>query len=629
MIKNTEETAGPPALLGIECGATHSVALFVQGDVVRRLEGGPANLKLLTNAQLVRHFRRLRSVHQGLTAPQAIAIGMAGARIAEDHDRIGRAAAKVWPDVPRRASNDLETGLAAAEEPQGEKRKTESGKRKQDDTPSPIPRVLVLSGTGSCCFGGVPGERTVRVGGWGHLLGDQGSGYEIGLEAMKTLASHSDRSGHWPVLGRRILHALQLNEPEDLIDWAQTAGKSEIAALAVQVFEAASTGDSLAAAILEQAARSLAGDAVSCAARLVKRGTTVQFVLAGSVLLKQPVFAKKVTQLIKAQWPRAIVGPLQREGAWGAVELAARMAGKAKVQSPKSKVGAESKAEGREPTGLESLKQSPTEQRNPRSMKLDKLPLRDAIGLMLDEDTKIPPALLAERTQIERAVKLIVRSFQRGGCLFYVGAGTSGRLGVLDASECPPTFRTPPEMVQGIMAGGQTALWSSVEGAEDDAQAGAQAIAFRGVAGRDVVVGIAASGRTPFVWGALAEAKKRGAATVLLCFNPFLKIPAGQRPTVVIAPNVGPEVLTGSTRLKAGTATKLVLNMLTTLAMVKLGKVTSNLMVDLNPSNVKLRNRAVRIVRELTGADEAVAHAALENTGWVVKAALQALHFEP
>ena len=206
-----------------------------------------------------------------------------------------------------------------------------------------------------------------------------------------------------------------------------------------------------------------------------------------------------------------------------------------------------------------------------------------------------------------------------------MGAGTSGRLGVLDASECPPTFRTSPDLVQGVMAGGQVALWRSVEGAEDDAAAGARAIGFRGVTKRDTVVGIAASGRTPFVWGALEEAKKRRAATVLLCFNPHLKIPPRQRPTVVIAANVGPEVLTGSTRLKAGTATKLVLNILTTLAMVRLGKVVENLMVDLNPSNAKLRDRAVRIVRALTGAEEAQAHAALEDSDWEAKSALARL----
>jgi N-acetylmuramic acid 6-phosphate etherase len=194
-------------------------------------------------------------------------------------------------------------------------------------------------------------------------------------------------------------------------------------------------------------------------------------------------------------------------------------------------------------------------------------------------------------------------------------------LGVLDASECPPTFRTSPDLVQGIIAGGQNALWQSVEGAEDDAEAGGCAIRFRGVTRRDVVTGIAASGTTPFVWGALREAKRRGAATVLVCFNPFLKIPRALRPTIVIAPNLGPELLTGSTRLKAGTATKQLLNMFTTLAMVRLGKVRSNLMIDLNPANVKLRDRAVRIVQELTGADCRAAQGALERGGWVVKRA--------
>jgi N-acetylmuramic acid 6-phosphate etherase len=176
--------------------------------------------------------------------------------------------------------------------------------------------------------------------------------------------------------------------------------------------------------------------------------------------------------------------------------------------------------------------------------------------------------------------------------------------------------------VQGIIAGGQEALWQSGEGAEDDADAGGRAIEFRGITRRDVVVGIAASGTTPFVWGALREAKRRGATTVLLCFNPFLKIPRALRPSIVIAPNLGPELLTGSTRLKAGTATKQLLNMVTTLAMVRIGKVRSNLMIDVNPANVKLRDRAVRIVQELTRADYRTAEEALERSGWVVKKAV-------
>jgi N-acetylmuramic acid 6-phosphate etherase len=244
---------------------------------------------------------------------------------------------------------------------------------------------------------------------------------------------------------------------------------------------------------------------------------------------------------------------------------------------------------------------------------------------MLTEDRLIPPALLRESAKIEQAIRWIARAFENGGRLFYVGAGTSGRLGVLDASECPPTFRTPPEQVQGIMAGGQTALWESIEGAEDDAPAGAEAIRLRGVTRRDVVVGIAASGRTPFVWGALWQAKRKGAKTVLLCFNPHLEAPRGNRPDLMIAPDVGPEILTGSTRLKSGTATKLVLNLFTTLAMVRRGKVVSNLMVDLNPSNAKLRDRAIRIVCQLTRASEAETRAALERARWAIPDALRAL----
>jgi N-acetylmuramic acid 6-phosphate etherase len=180
-------------------------------------------------------------------------------------------------------------------------------------------------------------------------------------------------------------------------------------------------------------------------------------------------------------------------------------------------------------------------------------------------------------------------------------------------------------MVQGIIAGGSKALRQSVEGAEDGAEAGADAIKLHDIKAKDVVVGISASGTAPFVWGALGEARRRRAKTILLCFNPHLRVPASMRPTLLLAVDLGPEVLTGSTRLKAGTATKLVLNLFSTLAMVQLGKVRSNLMIDLNPSNRKLRQRAVRIVQELTGATEDLAKRALEKSRWVVKQAVTRL----
>ena len=268
---------------------------------------------------------------------------------------------------------------------------------------------------------------------------------------------------------------------------------------------------------------------------------------------------------------------------------------------------------------------SPTEQRNPRSMNLHSLSTMKAIDLMLAEEATVARQLQSIKPQLKKLLAAVVGAFRCGGRLFYVGAGTSGRIAALDASECPPTFGTPPNMVQALVAGGKQALHKSVEGAEDDEQAGKRAVKAHRISKRDLVMGIAASGYTPFVWSALTEAKRHGARTALLCFNPYLKLQASRRPDIFIALNLGPEVLTGSTRLKAGTATKIILNLLTTLSMVRLGKVVSNLMVDLKPTNAKLRARAVRIVSELTGKTESESRAALEANRWIIKRALTSL----
>jgi N-acetylmuramic acid 6-phosphate etherase len=244
---------------------------------------------------------------------------------------------------------------------------------------------------------------------------------------------------------------------------------------------------------------------------------------------------------------------------------------------------------------------------------------------MLNEERKAIGILLREQRKLAAVVDMVAAAMRKGGRLFFVGAGTSGRLGVLDASECPPTFRTSPELVQGIIAGGERALRAAVEGAEDDAPAGSAALRKVRVDRKDVVVGIAASGTTPFVWGALGEAKRRRAITILLCFNPHLRIPASRKPSKVLAFDLGPEVLTGSTRLKCGTATKLILNLLTTLAMVQLGKVMGNLMVDVSPTNEKLRKRAARIVGELSGVSESEASAELARHGWNIRKTVKSL----
>ncbi|MEN6426169.1 MAG: N-acetylmuramic acid 6-phosphate etherase [Phycisphaerales bacterium] len=265
-----------------------------------------------------------------------------------------------------------------------------------------------------------------------------------------------------------------------------------------------------------------------------------------------------------------------------------------------------------------------TEKRNPRSANIDTLSTLDVVDLINSEDRTVPEAVGSQRKNIAAAIDVIVDSLRGGGRLFYVGAGTSGRLGVLDASECPPTFGVKRSLVQGIIAGGRRALVRSIEGAEDHPEDGASAIDKKRVTSRDVVVGLAACGVTPFVHGALRRARRIGAATVCVTCAPEVvrSIPAN----IIINPVVGPEVVTGSTRMKAGTATKLVLNMLTTTTMIQLGKVHGNLMVDLQAVNKKLRDRSLRIVMELTGLSRAKARSLLERANGKVKPAV-VMHF--
>jgi N-acetylmuramic acid 6-phosphate etherase len=261
-----------------------------------------------------------------------------------------------------------------------------------------------------------------------------------------------------------------------------------------------------------------------------------------------------------------------------------------------------------------------TEGRNDASRGIDRMTIPGIIKLMQEEDRSVLKAIQAVEEPLTKVIEKTVDTFRRGGSLVYVGAGTSGRLGVLDAAECPPTFGVDPSMVKGIIAGGKEALWKSVEGAEDDIDAGIEAIKNTQVSEADLVIGIAASVDTPYVMGALREALDRGAYTVLLTFNPDPKVPV--KVDQIINPVTGPEVITGSTRLKAGTATKMVLNMITTISMIKLGKVYDNLMVDLMCLSNKLRDRGRRILVELLGVSYEDAGALLKDAEWEVKTAI-------
>ena len=265
-----------------------------------------------------------------------------------------------------------------------------------------------------------------------------------------------------------------------------------------------------------------------------------------------------------------------------------------------------------------------TEKRNPATTAIDQMSALEIARLMNAEDATVAAAVQRELPQIARAIEGITARLRQGGRLVYIGAGTSGRLGVLDASECPPTFSTPPDLVVGWIAGGPEALTRSIEGAEDSAETGRADAARLGIATSDALVGIAASGRTPYVLGAVAYAKERGALTVGLACN--ADTPLSHMTDIMIAPVVGPEVIGGSTRLKAGTAQKMALNMLSTGTMILLGKTYGNLMVDVQPTNDKLRRRAVAIVREATGLREPAAvtllHAADDEVKTAIVAAL-------
>ncbi len=269
---------------------------------------------------------------------------------------------------------------------------------------------------------------------------------------------------------------------------------------------------------------------------------------------------------------------------------------------------------------FEELRRLVTESRNPAAEDLDQKSIEEILTLINSEDQQVAPAVRQEIPHIAQAVEILVAAFKAGGRLFYVGAGTSGRLGVLDAAECPPTFGTDPEMIQGIIAGGPEALVRAQEGSEDRAEEGVRDLLAAGFSAKDVACGIAASWRTPYVVAAIKKARELGGKTLYVTCNPRSEVKL--EVDVMICPVVGPEVVMGSTRMKAGTATKLVLNMLTTTAMVRLGKVYGNMMVDLQMNSRKLEERAKRTVMMVTGVDYERATQVLRQAGGHVKTAL-------
>lgn len=573
-------------ILGVEGGGTKTAWNLVErrSDELAVIARGtlPSSNFRLSSAE------ELRGIFRSLPADvERAGVFLAGCRTPDDHRALAAICSEIWPRAQIVTGSDRDSGMAAA--------------LGHSDG------IVVNAGTGSSVTGR-RGERLEKAGGWGHILGDAGGGYYLAVQALRLLLRDFDLRRGNDEAASEILRALCLNSLEELVRWVQAASKMEIASLAPIVVGAAESGDARMREILGSAGRMLAEYTDAIARRLEFHDADVK--LIGSLFQTRRGYVEAFARELVKLSPQARIEVTQRPSEFGAAWLAA-----------------ETQAMPVFPLSLESRRReddlpagAPTEQRNPRSTHLDCLSAKQIAQLFADEEQFVQQAVRERADDLGAAVELVASALNAGGRLFYIGAGTSGRVGVLDASEIPPTFGASPELVQGIIAGGVTALYRSAEGAEDDRAAGAMALDSRGVTSADVVCGIAASGRTPFVLGALARARELGAKTILLTCNPA-RAADGTYDIEIDLPT-GPELLTGSTRLKAGTATKVALNIISTGAMVLLGKVRGNLMIDVVASNEKLRDRAARLVAEVAGCDYAEAQSRLAAHNWSVRTAL-------
>ncbi len=562
-----------PFVIGVDGGGSKTAAVVLdgQGRVLGRGQGGPANYHLVGREGVRRALAQAmdRAAAEAGVAPlqaQAVVWALAGAGRAAEVADLQRLQAEMLPHIPGRVVDDAQAAFWGG-----------VGSR---------PGVVVIAGTGAMVYGEDPQGRGARAGGWGHLL-DRGSGYAIALEALQAVARAADGDALETQLTARLLAALGLPAPSALVPWLYAPERrvADIAALAAEVLAAAEDGDLVATGIVQQAADALAAQAAAVAHRLGLDRDEAGFPLAltGGLLRGNAFFRALTAQAIRTRLPFARPHAPLADAATGAAFLALALAGH---PLPRLAPPAPEAAQG--PWA--------SEQRNVATADLDTRTTLEIVGLMHLEDRRAVAAVWPVLPAVAAAVDAIAARMSQGGRLIYIGAGTSGRLGVLDAAECPPTFNTAPGQVVGVIAGGAAALTAAVEEAEDDPEEGAQAIRALEIGPLDSVVGIAASGRTPYVMGALREARARGALTVALICN--LPAPLAEVADHVLAPLVGPEVIAGSTRLKAGTVQKLVLNMLSTGVMVRLGKTYGNLMVDVQQHNAKLQERARRIVAQ-------------------------------
>lgn len=577
-------------ILGIEGGGTKTAwALVANGALLESGKLPASNLRLTPLDQITKIFHVLPR------AADRIGVFLAGCVTEEDRAILLKLARAIWPRAKIVAGSDRDSGMAAC-------------LRDRDG-------IAVNAGTGSSVTGR-SGRQIEKAGGWGHILGDAGGAYFVSIRALRSVLREYDLRRGEREFAANILRALGLNNFDELVRWAQTADKMEIASLAPVVFEAARKSDEAARQIIAAGVSALVDFTTAVSMRLQLETPEVR--LMGGLFENQKFYGVAFAKALSEKVPGAAVALCESPPEVGAAWLAADE----RLQLAKAE----------EPVQLISS----TEEANPKSANLDRLSAREIVELFVAEEKSVEEGLRQCVDQLAGAIELSASAIGSGGRIFYVGAGTSGRLGVLDAAEIPPTFGASADLFQGIIAGGAPALRQSIEGAEDDARSGALAMDERRVKREDLVIGISASGRAAFVIGALRRAQEIGAQTIFMTSN--VPLAAGVSPAetsaavtaastenwdLVINLLTGPEIVAGSTRLKAGTATKVALNIISTGVMARLGRVHGNLMIDLQPTNKKLRERAIGLVSQLAGCSRDNARSRLERADWNLREALK------
>ena len=619
-------------IIGVDGGGGHTEATVVDvasGRAVATARSGPSNPWVVgldgAAEAIAAAVREVRSQAGGGAPPVALVCCVSGAGRPAEREGLERALGAMALADRVIVAHDAVGLLAAAVDPARMDR-----------------AIAVIAGTGSFVWACDGAGREHRADGWGSLMGDEGGAFRIGQEGLRACFRAFDGRGPETALTGAALQHFSAATADALLQSAAAGTavpRDRIAGFAPDVLRMAERMDPVAVGIVEEAVRALIDSALAVRRRLGLAGGEGVFVLGGGLFQEATLFRERFTATVAERCPGDGVAAPRWPLSVGAARYGMWRLGLAAPEPPESIAqgrpapGAPS-GEARSPSGaapsssradrerqvFEECRRLPTEQPHPDGEALDGADALTIVRFMNREDQRVAPAVEKVLPAVADAVERIEAVLRAGGRLFYLGAGTSGRLGCLDAAECPPTFGTPPHLVQGVIAGGVQTLLRSREGAEDRTEAAVEDLQARGFGAGDALVGIAASRRTPYVARGLAWAKGLGALTVLVTCSP----PEGPMDDVdvVIAPVVGPETVMGSTRLKAGTAQKLVLNMLTTAVMIRMGKVWRGRMVDLQQSCEKLAGRARRTVMTLAEVDYDRAGELLSGAGGSVKTAL-------